>query len=91
MKPQQHLTNSALHIVRSGDGAIEFRMAPTAEGVFVERVRVRAGSARVAQLTVFVDGKSFQRWCDSDSVRFEYPLVYARLKRDGGALFPPEV
>ena len=74
-------------MVRSGDGTIAFKLAPTPSGVFVERVQLRGGGARIVQSTVFADDKSFQRWCDADSVRFDHPLVYLSLKRDGDALF----
>lgn len=73
--------------LRSDDGVIEFTLAPTAHGVFVERVQLRPGAARVVQSTLFSDEQSFRRWCDSDVVRFEYPVVYVNLKRDGDAIF----
>lgn len=72
--------------VRSDDGSIEFTLIPTPNGLFVERVRLQLGIARVVQSTLFNDDLSFRRWCDADSVRFDYPLVYVSLKRNGDAL-----
>jgi hypothetical protein len=73
--------------VRSDDGAVTFRLAATKRGVFVERVQLRRGSPRVSQSAVFADDLSFNRWCDADRVRFDYPVVYVNLKRHGDILF----
>lgn len=73
--------------VRSEDGSVQFTLAPTPTGVFVERVQLRGGAARIVQSAVFTDDESFLRWCDADSVKFEHPLVYVNLMRDGDALF----
>lgn len=74
-------------LLRSDDGAIEFKMARIGDGVFVERVQVRTGAALVVQSALFLDDSSFNRWCDADAVRFNYPLIYVNLKRKGDALF----
>jgi hypothetical protein len=74
-------------IVSSADGVIAFTLAPTSHGLYVERVHLRPGAARVVQSTLFADDRSFQRWCDADAMRFDYPVVYVNLKRDGDALF----
>lgn len=73
--------------LRSEDGALEFTLMRTAGGVFVERVEQRRSTARVVQSALFADGVNFIRWCDADSARHNYPLVYTRLKHDGHALF----
>lgn len=73
--------------LRSDDGVIAFTLAATKHGLFVERVRLRPGVVRIVQSTLFTDGRSFNRWCDADAVRFEYPVVYVNLKRNGDALF----
>jgi len=69
---------------------VSFTLAPTPSGVFVERVLLRDGTGCVVQSALFSDDRSFQRWCDADSVRFDYPLVYMSLKRNGEALFAAE-
>jgi hypothetical protein len=91
MKPSTLLPSSwrssggvTLH---SDDGIVSFRLAPSHCGLFVERIRVRPEGAFVAQSTVFADERSFQQWCDADSVRFDYPVVYVSLKREGSTLF----
>lgn len=73
--------------LRSEDGAIAFTLDRTPNGVVVERVSMRGEAARVVQTVLFTDGGSFDRWCDTDATRFEHPVLYVRLKHDGGALF----
>jgi hypothetical protein len=73
--------------LRSDDGAIEFTLAPTSAGLFVERVQLGAGTARIFQSALFTDDKAFGCWCDADAARFDYPDLHVRLKRNGDALF----
>lgn len=73
--------------VQSADGVIKIVLLPCANGVHVQRVQVRTGSARVVQSTVFADEDSFVRWCDADRLKFAYPLIYTQLRRNGCALF----
>lgn len=73
-------------VVRSDDGAVEFRLRPTSAGLHVQRVRLRTGSARIVMSMVFASRESFSRWCDADATRFDYPLIHIRMKRDGDAL-----
>ena len=35
------------------------------------------------QCLQFIGAAQFERWCDADLVRFEHPLLYVSLKRDG--------
>lgn len=69
--------------LRSEDGIIEFRLASTGRGVFVERLRRKPGKGRIVQATVFDNDLVFQRWCDADAMRHAYPLVYVTLRRSG--------
>jgi hypothetical protein len=48
---------------------------------------MRGDAARVVQTVLFTDGGAFDRWCDTDATRFDYPVLYVRLKHDGGAFF----
>ena len=85
--PAKPVTHSpACRTVRSEDGTVAFTLLRAPMGVFVERVQLRQGKGRVVQSTLFRDGSSFERWCDADSVRFDYPLVHVNLKRHGTTL-----
>lgn len=72
--------------LRSTDGVLVVTMQQTACGLFVERVLQRPKAARIVQAAVFDTPGSFHRWCDADSARFEYPLLYSRLARDADQL-----
>lgn len=48
--------------------------------------RRKDNRARLVQSTVFRDTAGFSRWCDADSVRFDYPIVFSIMRREGGAL-----
>ncbi len=70
-------------VVRSDDGVIEFRLEACDAGLYVERAEERDHRGRVVQSTIFSDAATFRRWCDADMIRFEYPVVYMSLKRNG--------
>jgi hypothetical protein len=73
--------------VRSHDGAVCFRLHATALGLCVERERRHAGAgARLVQSVVFTDKADFSRWCEADSVRFDYPVVFHDLRRAANTL-----
>ena len=72
--------------VRSDDGVVAFTLSRTPMGVFVERVQLRKGRGLVVHSIIFTDDSSFDRWCDADSVRFDYPLLHVTLKRHGNTL-----
>ena len=73
--------------LRSDDGVVVLMLRRVPAGLFVERTQLRSGGARAIQSAVFADNESFQRWCDADAARLDYPSVYVNLKRDGDALF----
>lgn len=73
--------------LRSTDGVLAVTMRWTACGLFVERVLQRPKAARVVQATMFDTPGSFQRWCDADAARFEYPLLHSKLTRGASDLF----
>lgn len=74
----------------SDDGQISFHLVPRERVVLVERRRVLPGSEVLVQTVRFEDDCSFVRWCDIDELQFEYPLLFANLKRNARALFADE-
>jgi hypothetical protein len=75
------------HIVRSPDGVLVVTMQRVRGGVFVERAVQRLGAARVVQAIVFHSASSLHRWCDADVARFDYPLLFSKLRHDADELF----
>jgi hypothetical protein len=72
-------TDHGVQLLRSGDGELTFALQATANGLFVERVVQRRHKGRVVQAAEFEDLAGFRRWCDSDAVKFQHPLVHHRL------------
>lgn len=73
--------------LRSVDGAVTVSIQWTTSGVFVQRCLRRRGAARVMQAARFSTAQAFHRWCQADAVRFDDPLLSARLVRHGDDLF----
>ncbi len=74
-------------VVKSEDGEVCFHLRPIQSGLLVQRDRRRPdGHARLVQCVVFSSIDGFARWCECDSVRFEYPIISSAVKREGGAL-----
>jgi hypothetical protein len=74
-------------VVKSDDGAVAFELRPTDSGLCVHRERLQLdGRARLAHTAVFREAECFIRWCEADSVRFDYPRVSSEVKRRGQAL-----
>ena len=71
----------------SDDKVLTFHLAARPGGVAVQRSERRAGGRRVVQSVRFADEASFVRWCQSDELRFAYPLLFSKLSRSGCELF----
>ena len=59
-------------------------------GLYVNRVQHRRGAGRVQHTLRFADEVCFLSWCQADRLQFDYPVVYANLKRAGCALLSTE-
>jgi len=73
--------------VKGSRGALHFLLQRVAGGVYVEREEVPRRGLRTMQSIQFASVADFIRWCDSDPVRFEHPLLHVSLKRDGEKLW----
>ena len=67
----------------SKDARVAFAMRATAFGLLIERTQRQAVGTRLVQIMVFEDQPTFDRWCDSEPMRFEDPMLYDRLRREG--------
>lgn len=71
----------------SKDTKVTFALRATAVGLLVERTQRQVVGTRLVQVMVFVDLPAFDRWCHSDPMRFEDPVLCVQLRREGyGAL-----
>jgi hypothetical protein len=72
---------------RSPDGALSFMLCARPRGVVVQRSELRHGDRRVVQLMLFPSAHTFVTWCESDQLRFAYPMLFINLARSGRDLF----
>ena len=82
----QQATDEAV-VVRSPDGAVSVRLRYARHGLLVERQRLHETQrARLVLTALFDAAADFERWCDADPLRFEYPLLSSHVRRQGLAI-----
>lgn len=69
-------------VLTSADGTLAFALLPTATGLLVERRHCTTEGARIEQTMVFDDATMFDRWCESEPVRFSDPMLHGQLRRE---------
>lgn len=67
----------------STDGTVEFALRASPSGLLVQRTQRQAVGTRLVQCMVFGELGGFARWCESEPMRFEDPVLYDRLRRLG--------
>lgn len=70
-------------VLTSADGTLAFALLSTATGLLVERRHCPVDGPRTAQTMVFDDATQFDRWCESEPVRFNDPMLHGQLRREG--------
>ncbi|MCV2354000.1 hypothetical protein LNV09_07445 [Paucibacter sp. B2R-40] len=68
----------------SEDGRISFLLQASAVGLYLEHHQWVSLTEQYVQCMIFESSKLFTLWCDSDSIRFEHPILFGQLKRLGG-------
>ena len=71
----------------SSDARIAFSLKPTATGLVLERTQQHLTGVCLVQTMVFPDAARFERWCASEPVRFDEPVLFAQLRREGHEAF----
>jgi len=77
-------------LAKGRQGEVHFFLQRVSGGLYVEREEIPRRGLRTLQSVQFTSASEFNRWCDSDPVRFEHPLLHAGLKRDGDVLWRSE-
>jgi hypothetical protein len=67
----------------SKNGTVTFVISAAPNGLLVQRIQCEAVGAHLVQCLVFVDSATFNRWCESEPMRFADPVLFARLRREG--------
>jgi len=76
-------TSQGTSALVSQDGSVGFVLRASLNGLLIERTLRLAIGARLVQSMVFGDPDAFDRWCESEPMRFEDPVLYDRLRREG--------
>jgi hypothetical protein len=84
---QRDLAEGTEHGSVSEDGAVSFKVEATPAGLGIERVQRRPLGTQFVQVFLFDDTASFKRWCDTDPIRFQYPLLHGQVRRQGDDYF----
>jgi hypothetical protein len=74
-------------VLTTADGAIAFTMRRSPLGLVVERTQRQTLGAQLVQAMLFEDLEAFARWHDQEPVRFDDPVLYDRLRRQGDDAF----
>ncbi|MBK9362223.1 MAG: hypothetical protein IPM99_14380 [Rubrivivax sp.] len=80
---KEQRTGTGERTLASRDATVAFALRATAFGLLIERTQRQAVGTRLVQTMVFEDQPTFDRWCDSEPMRFEDPMLYDRLRREG--------
>lgn len=78
--------NAGEFILSTEDGVLAFSLRTSYAGLYVERTQRHPLGARLVQSMIFDGSEAFMRWCGADPVRFDDPLLFGRLRRQGDEL-----
>jgi hypothetical protein len=73
-------------VLLTQDGKVSYALMSRRPGLLVERTTRGRADLLVSQTLFFSDCEAFDRWCDTDPIRFQQPLLHAQLKQRGGEL-----
>lgn len=67
----------------ANSASVAFDLRRASAGLLVERTQSRALGACLVQTMFFKDLRMFERWCDAEPTRFDDPMRFSQLRRDG--------
>jgi hypothetical protein len=73
-------------VLVTADGKVSYALTARQPGLQVERSTYGRTDLQVSQTLFFSDRDAFDRWCDTDPIRFQQPLLHEQLKQTGGEL-----
>jgi hypothetical protein len=73
----------AQHVLASQVVPVAFVLRATSQGLLIERSQGERLGPRLTQTLVMADSEAFERWCAAEPVRFEDPVLFDQLRRDG--------
>jgi hypothetical protein len=72
--------------VIAADGKTVFSLTATKSGLLVERTAVGRLGTLLQQTLLLPNAHEFDRWCETDPIRFDHPLTHEQLLRQGHEL-----
>jgi hypothetical protein len=73
--------------IATADGSLTFELHVRRGGVLVRRSELRRDRSRFDQSMLFASLQGFMDWCACERVRFDHPVIFVSLARNGRALF----
>ncbi|MFG6433003.1 hypothetical protein [Roseateles sp. LYH14W] len=75
--------SQSARVVSSADATLTFSLRQAAGGMLVERTHCRSLGPRIVLRMLFDSPERFDRWCASEPVRFDDPMLFDQLCRHG--------
>ncbi|MBW8848010.1 MAG: hypothetical protein JF607_23855 [Burkholderiales bacterium] len=75
--------SAGTRVIATKDAGVAFVIRRTSAGLVIERTQRQPVGACLVQTMSFQDARWFDRWCESEPVRFEEPVLYDQLRREG--------
>lgn len=82
-RAKAHRAGTDALTLASNDATVSFALRTTPVGLLIERTQRQVVGTQLVQTMVFADQPTFERWCDSEPMRFEDPVLYDQLQRVG--------
>ncbi|HEU4459990.1 MAG TPA: hypothetical protein VFR90_12780 [Methylibium sp.] len=72
--------------IASDDGALAYVLQAIPSGLYVEQTLRRPLQAHLVHHMLFRSAENFAHWCEHEPVRFDHPIVFSRLRKQGDEL-----
>lgn len=71
----------------SDDGVVAYAVGVAGSRLFIQRTQRSDLGTLAEQCLLIADRDGFRRWCAAEPIRFQYPVLFDRLRRCGDELF----
>lgn len=73
--------------IASDDGVVTYAVGTAGSRLFIQRTQHSKRGTLAEQCLLIADRDGFRRWCAAEPTRFQYPILFDRLRRCGDELF----
>ena len=71
----------------SDDGRVTYAVGSAGSRLFIQRSQCTRLGMLAEQCLLIPDRDGFHRWCATEPIRFQYPMLFDRLRRRGDEFF----